>query len=65
MEMAKARPNLFVVILQLLYAGMDILSKLALDDGMSTYVFITYRHLIAFVVIAPFAAYYERYVIKL
>jgi drug/metabolite transporter (DMT)-like permease len=65
MEMAKARPYLIVVILQLLYAGMNILSKLALGDGMSTYVFTNYRHLIAFIVIAPFAAYYERYLIKL
>jgi drug/metabolite transporter (DMT)-like permease len=60
MEMAKARPYLALVTLQLLYAGMNIHSKLALDDGMSTYVFTTYRHLIAFVVIAQFAAYYER-----
>ncbi|CAI9762043.1 unnamed protein product [Fraxinus pennsylvanica] len=34
---------------------MDVLSKAALNEGMSNYVFVVYRHAIATIVIAPFA----------
>ncbi|KAJ0687153.1 hypothetical protein HanLR1_Chr11g0422921 [Helianthus annuus] len=42
--------------LQVAYAGLDILAKVALNEGMSSYVFVVYRHdASAFVVTAPFA----------
>ncbi|KAJ0877003.1 putative EamA domain-containing protein [Helianthus annuus] len=42
--------------LQVAYAGLDILAKVALNEGMSSYVFVVYRHdASAFVVMAPFA----------
>ncbi|KAK4396266.1 WAT1-related protein [Sesamum angolense] len=34
---------------------MDIISKAALNEGMSNYVFVVYRHAVATIVIAPFA----------
>ncbi|RDX80044.1 WAT1-related protein [Mucuna pruriens] len=49
-----------VVFLQFGYAGMDVLSKAALNKGMSNYVFVVYRHVFAFVVMAPFALVLEK-----
>jgi hypothetical protein len=39
---------------------MDILSKAALNQGMSNYVLVVYRHAVATVVIAPFAAILDK-----
>ncbi|KAL2250546.1 UNVERIFIED_CONTAM: WAT1-related protein [Sesamum indicum] len=51
----KSKPFLGVVFLQAGLAGMDIISKAALNEGMSNYVFVVYRHAVATLVIAPFA----------
>lgn len=55
------KPFIAVVLLQFGYAGMDILSKSALNKGMSCYVLVVYRHAVAFVVIVPFAVILEKY----
>ncbi|XP_030542564.1 WAT1-related protein At2g37460-like [Rhodamnia argentea] len=49
------KPFLAVLFLQFGLAGMDILCKVALNKGMSSYVFIVYRHAVATIVIVPFA----------
>ncbi|KAL8504635.1 hypothetical protein ACS0TY_015991 [Phlomoides rotata] len=36
-------------------AGLDIMGKAALNEGMSNYVFVVYRHAVATIFIAPFA----------
>ncbi|KAL2229453.1 UNVERIFIED_CONTAM: WAT1-related protein, partial [Sesamum indicum] len=51
----KAKPFLCVVFLQAGVAGMDIISKAAMNQGMSTYVLVVYRHAIATIFISPFA----------
>lgn len=56
----RAKPFLAVVFLQVGFAGMDIISKAALNEGMSNYVFVVYRHIVAFLVIAPFAAILDK-----
>ncbi|XP_058771042.1 WAT1-related protein At2g37460-like [Vicia villosa] len=56
----KAKPFIAVLSLQLGYAVMDVLSKAALNKGMSNYVFVVYRHAVAFIVITPFALYFEK-----
>ncbi|PNT70412.1 hypothetical protein BRADI_2g11420v3 [Brachypodium distachyon] len=53
-------PTIAMVLVQLGFAGMNVLSKLALDTGMSPYVLISYRNLIAGVFLAPLAYYFER-----
>ncbi|KAF0916920.1 hypothetical protein E2562_015094 [Oryza meyeriana var. granulata] len=53
-------PTLAMVMVQLGFAGMNVVSKLALDTGMSPYVLIAYRNIIAAVFLAPFAYYFER-----
>ncbi|KAL0671410.1 hypothetical protein Bca4012_034114 [Brassica carinata] len=61
--MAKARPFISMVLLQVGLAGMDILSKAVLNKGMSNYVLVVYRHAVATVVMAPFALYFDKPVI--
>lgn len=56
----RMKPFIAVVFLQFGYAGMDVLSKAALNKGMSNYVLVVYRHAVAFVVIAPFALILEK-----
>ncbi|KAL8140681.1 hypothetical protein V2J09_006702 [Rumex salicifolius] len=56
----KSKPFMAVIFLQLGLAGMDVISKVALDRGMNNSVFITYRHAVATVFIAPFALILEK-----
>ncbi|PWA41138.1 Drug/metabolite transporter [Artemisia annua] len=48
---------------QLGLSGMDVISKVALNKGMSNYVFVVYRHAVATIVMAPFAIVMDRPVI--
>ncbi|KAF4385362.1 hypothetical protein G4B88_026645 [Cannabis sativa] len=43
--------------------GMDVLSKAALNQGMSNYVLVVYRHAVATIIIAPFAIFLDKPVI--
>ena len=61
----RAKPFLAVVFLQFGFAGMDVLSKAALNQGMSNYVLVVYRHAVATAIIAPFAVFLDKYVISL
>ncbi|XP_010253282.1 PREDICTED: WAT1-related protein At2g39510-like [Nelumbo nucifera] len=56
----KAKPFLAVIFLQLGLAGMAIIAKIALDQGLSHYTFVVYRNAVATCVIAPFAITLER-----
>jgi hypothetical protein len=53
---------LSMVLVQLIVVGMLVLSKLALNAGMSPFVIIVYRNLIAAAVVAPLAIIFERLV---
>ncbi|GAA0170946.1 hypothetical protein LIER_25097 [Lithospermum erythrorhizon] len=55
-----AKPYLSMIALQFGYAGMNIITKVSLNRGMSHYVLVVYRHAIATAVIAPFAFFFER-----
>lgn len=52
---------LSMLLVQLITVGVLLLSKLALNDGMSPFVIIVYRNLIASAVVAPLAVIFERY----
>lgn len=56
----RAKPFLAVILLQFGYAGMFIITKHALDEGMSQHVLVVYRHAVATIVIAPFALVFDR-----
>ncbi|XP_041011067.1 WAT1-related protein At4g08300-like [Juglans microcarpa x Juglans regia] len=59
-SLKKAKPFLAMVSLQFGYAGMYIISMVSLKRGMSHYILATYRHVVATIVIAPFAIVLER-----
>ncbi|EEC82546.1 hypothetical protein OsI_27086 [Oryza sativa Indica Group] len=50
---------LSMLLVQLITVGVLLLSKLALNDGMSPFVIIVYRNLIASAVVAPLAVIFE------
>jgi drug/metabolite transporter (DMT)-like permease len=58
--MNKVKPYLAMVSLQFGYAGMYVISLVSLNHGMNHYVLSVYRHIIAVLVIAPFALVLER-----
>ncbi|XP_075474395.1 WAT1-related protein At1g09380-like [Primulina tabacum] len=53
-------PFLNMVIVQLGYGGMNIISKVAMDSGMNPFVHVAYRQIFATISIAPFAFFMER-----
>ncbi|KAK8646913.1 hypothetical protein V6N13_120680 [Hibiscus sabdariffa] len=58
--MNKLKPYLAIISLQFGFAGMYILSTISLKHGMSNFILATYRHVVATIVIAPFAIFLER-----
>ncbi|KAJ6997849.1 WAT1-related protein [Populus alba x Populus x berolinensis] len=56
----KVKHYLAMVSLQFGYAGMYIIAMVSLKHGMSHYILAVYRHVVATVVIAPFAFVLER-----
>ncbi|XP_059073652.1 WAT1-related protein At2g39510-like [Cryptomeria japonica] len=54
------KPSLAMILVQICYAGLNILSKIALNQGMSHFVLVFYRHLVATIVTAPLAYILER-----
>ncbi|KAG6533919.1 WAT1-related protein At1g09380-like [Zingiber officinale] len=57
--------TLAMVAVQAGYAGMNVLSKLALDDGMSPFVITAYRQVVATLILFPIAFFLEREAFKL
>jgi len=55
-----SKPYFAMISLQFGYAGMNIITKVSLNRGMSHYVLVVYRHAFATAVIAPFAFFFER-----
>lgn len=54
------KPYLVVIAIQSIYAGMFLLSKVAFDLGMNTFVFVFYRQAAATLFLAPIAMFAER-----
>jgi hypothetical protein len=50
-----------MVLVQVIFAGVNIFYKLAVCDGMDMRVLIAYRYLFASAVLAPLAYLVERY----
>ncbi|RHN79888.1 hypothetical protein MtrunA17_Chr1g0182261 [Medicago truncatula] len=55
----KMKPFLAVLFMQITFAIMNVVTKTAMDNGLSSYVFVVYRHATAFTVIIPFSLYFE------
>ncbi|KAF9610141.1 hypothetical protein IFM89_020273 [Coptis chinensis] len=59
------KPYLVMLLTQFLYAGMALLSKAAIDVGMTPCVFVFYRQAFASLALAPFSFLLERYFIQI
>ncbi|KAL4561455.1 hypothetical protein LXL04_033621 [Taraxacum kok-saghyz] len=53
-------PSLIMVLVQFEFAGMNIISKLALDSGMNPYIHVAYRQMFASITLGPLAYFMER-----
>ncbi|KAL4651169.1 hypothetical protein ACB092_01G140200 [Castanea dentata] len=49
-----------MAIVQLAYGGANILTKIALEKGLNQLVFVVYRHILAMLLLGPFAYVLER-----
>jgi hypothetical protein len=58
--MGAKKPYVIAVVIQLIYAGMFVVSKAAFDMGMNTFVFIFYRMVAASLLLLPIAIVLER-----
>lgn len=59
--MSEKKPYFVAVLIQLTYTGYFVTSKAAFDKGLSTFVFIFYRHIAASLLLASLAAIFQRY----
>ncbi|GFP94322.1 wat1-related protein at1g09380 [Phtheirospermum japonicum] len=53
-----------MLVVQLITAGLQILSRVILSEGTFIFALITYRHVVAALSIVPFALYFERGAVK-
>jgi len=60
-KMEEFMPHLSHVASQVVYACMNIINIVALEDGMNKFIFVTYRQIIGTLVIVPLGFVLERY----
>ncbi|XP_028076909.1 WAT1-related protein At1g43650-like [Camellia sinensis] len=60
MLMKNNLPDICMVMCNIVYAGMVLLSKAVISKGMNPYIFGAYRQAFATIALAPFAFYLER-----
>ncbi|XP_021833148.1 WAT1-related protein At5g64700-like [Prunus avium] len=58
--MGSTKPYLAVIFIQIIYAGMILLSKAAFNRGMNSYVFVFYRQMAGALFMSPLAMIFER-----
>nr|TKR75596.1 hypothetical protein D5086_0000283500 [Populus alba] len=58
--MQACAPYAAMLLVQFAYGGSNILMKIALEKGLNQIVFVVYRHLIAVILLGPFAYVIER-----
>lgn len=58
----KFKPHLVMVFGQLGYTLLYFITEASFNHGMSPYVYVTYRHVVAGFVMLPFAYFLEKYV---
>lgn len=58
--MEEKKPYVIAMLIQVIYAGMFVVTKAAFDEGMNTFVFIFYRQAAATLLLLPPALLLER-----
>uniref|UniRef100_A0A0D9WBU8 EamA domain-containing protein n=1 Tax=Leersia perrieri TaxID=77586 RepID=A0A0D9WBU8_9ORYZ len=59
-EMEEKKPYVIAVMIQVIYAGMFVVTKAAFDNGFNTFVFVFYRQAAATLLLLPLALLLER-----
>uniref|UniRef100_A0A0E0DKW4 EamA domain-containing protein n=1 Tax=Oryza meridionalis TaxID=40149 RepID=A0A0E0DKW4_9ORYZ len=59
-KMEEKKPYVIAMLIQVIYAGMFVVTKAAFDEGMNTFVFIFYRQAAATLLLLPLALLLER-----
>ncbi|XVE48718.1 hypothetical protein DITRI_Ditri01bG0024700 [Diplodiscus trichospermus] len=54
------KPAILMVLVQVIFAGINVMSKLAANDGMNLRIMVAYRFMFATVVMMPLALFLER-----
>ncbi|KFK24789.1 hypothetical protein AALP_AA8G025100 [Arabis alpina] len=57
--MMRHKANMAMVLVQIFYAGMALLSKVAISQGTNPFVFVFYRQAFATIALSPFAFFLE------
>ncbi|KFK28160.1 hypothetical protein AALP_AA8G480300 [Arabis alpina] len=60
MDMETKKPYMVVIVIQVIYAVMFLISKAVFNGGMNTFVFVFYRQAFATIFLAPLAFFFER-----
>ncbi|KAK1279515.1 WAT1-related protein [Acorus gramineus] len=60
MKSGDLAPTFAMVVVQVGFAGLNVVSKLAMDSGMNPFVMVSYRQVIATVFLGPVAYFLER-----
>ncbi|CAD5314706.1 unnamed protein product [Arabidopsis thaliana] len=63
--MMEHKANMAMVFVQIVYAGMPLLSKVAISQGTNPFVFVFYRQAFAALALSPFAFFLERLTLSL
>lgn len=56
----KYKPHFLIILTQIGYAFLYIITKASFDHGMNPHVFLTYRYVVGGLVMFPFAYFLER-----
>ncbi|XP_019055423.1 PREDICTED: WAT1-related protein At4g08300-like isoform X2 [Nelumbo nucifera] len=56
----KFKPHLLIVLIQIAYTFLYFIAEAAFNHGLNPHVFVTYRHIVASLVMLPFAYFLER-----
>eukprot|EP00253_Pinus_taeda_P001530 PITA_01530 len=59
-SLASLKPLIGLLLIHLGYAGMTVIARFALEEGMNHFVFVAYKEAVATMAIAPFAYFLER-----
>lgn len=54
------KPHILMVLAQVCYTIMYIITEASFNHGMNPFVYVTYRHILAGLVMLPFAYFLER-----
>lgn len=58
----KFKPHVLMVMSQIGYTFMYIITEASFNHGMNPSVYVTYRHIVAGLVMLPFAYFMERFI---